>query len=185
MNYSKISVRYAKALFSLALDNNTIDKTKSDIDYLYSICKESKAFIEIIENPIIKPALKINIYKKLFTNNLSKQTLSFLELVTINKREQYLKIILLNFINLYRNHKGIKEVTLTSAIKISDTVNKELIDKLSSDLNSQIELTNNINEDIIGGFILRVEDMQIDASISNKLEKVKRELLNKTYEKNI
>jgi len=176
MNDSKISVRYSRALFQSALEKKIIDKVNQDMVFISEICRlpETKEFLQ---SPIIPPSKKSAIFHKMFEGNVEKITLSLLDLVVKNGRENYLPAIARVFITETLKYKGITESVLTTAIKVDSKVKKEISDLISEVFSTKVELEEKIDAGIIGGFILRIDDKYIDASIRNRLRKIRKELL--------
>ena len=104
-------------------------------------------------------------------------TYSFLMLLLANKRESYLKSIARIFLESYRREAGYKKAKLTSAVAIDPSTVEQFKTFIRKHFNSEVDLTCTADEKLIGGFVLQVEDQQIDASVSAKLQKIKRELL--------
>ncbi len=103
-------------------------------------------------------------------------TLSLIDLVVKNGRESFLPAIARVFIHETLRHKGITKSVLTTAVAVDAKVKKEITGMISKVFNTNAELEEVIDPDIIGGFILRVDDNYIDASVRNKLNKIKKEL---------
>ena len=104
-------------------------------------------------------------------------TYSFLMLLLTNQREAYLKDISRNFLESYRKEAGFKAANLISAIEINQATIEQFRTFIRKHFNSEVDLTCTIDTKLIGGFVLQVEDQQIDASVAAKLKKLKRELL--------
>ncbi len=177
MNESKISVRYAKALFELGKEKELIDTVIKDIQLVDEVCKSIADFWLMVESPVVKTSQKRASMKQIFGDRINAITLNFLDLVVKNRREIYLKDISRNFLALCRKDQGILSATLTSASTLEEGSKENLSTLLSKSFNSKIELEEVVDEEIIGGFVLRVEDQQLDASVSTQLNKIKRELL--------
>ena len=73
-------------------------------------------------------------------------------------------------------YKGITETYLTTAVPVNDKIRKQISELISAEFNTKIELKENVDKEIIGGFVLKVNDYYMDASIRNKLRKIKKEL---------
>jgi F-type H+-transporting ATPase subunit delta len=176
MNDSKISVRYSRALFQSALEKKILDKVNEDMIFISEICKmpETKEFLH---SPIIPPSKKEEIFHKMFGSNVQSITLSLIDLVVKNGRESYIPAIARNFVHETKKHRGITESLLTTAVKVDPKLKKQITDLISEVFKTTVELEEIIDENIIGGFILRVDDSYIDASIKNKLRKIKKELM--------
>lgn len=176
MNDSKISVRYSKALFQTALENKIIDKVMADMALITEVYKAPE-MKEFLLSPIIPPSKKISIFHKLFEGNVQKVTLSLLDLLVQNGRESFLPAIARAFIRETQIHRGVTEAVLTTAVPVDTKVRKQISDLVEDTFSTKVELKEVVDPEIIGGFILRVEDNYIDASIKNKLRKVRKELL--------
>ena len=176
MNESKISVRYAKALFELGKEKELIDTFITDIQFVENFCNENGDFWLMLESPVVKTSQKREAVKLIFSGMLDTMTLNFLDLVVQNRREIYLKDISRNFLALCRKDQGILSAVLTSASEMEWDTKERLSDLLAKSFKSKIELKEVIDKDIIGGFVIRIEDQQLDASVSNQLNQIKREL---------
>jgi F-type H+-transporting ATPase subunit delta len=175
MNDSKISVRYSRAIFQSALEKKILDEVNRDMIFISEFCKlpESKEFLH---NPVIVPSKKIEIFHKIFGGNVEKITLDLIDLVVKNGRESYLPAIARVFMHETLKHKGITKSVLTTAVELDEKVKKRIITMISEVFKTKVQLEEVIDTEIIGGFILRIEDNYIDASVRNKLNKIKKEL---------
>ena len=90
------------------------------------------------------------------------------------RRESFLAAISRSFIDQYRKEKGIKPVSITTATAIDNTLAEKISKLISKDLNIEVELKKIVDESIIGGYVLRIEDRQFDDSVSTKLQKYKQ-----------
>lgn len=177
MDQSKVTVRYSKAFFSLAKEKKQLDTLRKDIELIYTLCNESADFRLLLESPIVKTSQKIKLLKSIFDKKINPLTLNFLDLITNNKREAHLAGICRNLLNLYRQEQGVKSAVITTATELNPAIIADIQKQLEKQLNAQIELTRKIDPALIGGFVLRIEDQQVDASIASQLKKVKEKLL--------
>lgn len=179
MNDSKISVRYARALFQSAVEKKVLDNVYRDMEYITAVCAlpEMK---ELLSSPIIRPSKKLEILKKVFSDNLEKITMSLIEIVVTNGRESFLSAIARVFIKETKEYKGITESILTTAVSIGPEVKKKIIELIESIYKTKVDLKEVIVPEIIGGFILKIEDQYLDASVRNKLRKIEKELKGNT-----
>ena len=174
MKQSRATIRYAKSFVDISLEQNCLEKSYSDMVLIDSVCSSNKDFLNLLRSPIIKTDLKIKILKELFSNNLSALTLSFISLITNKKREGLLPEISASFISLYKKNKNIKEVVVTSALPLDEDLKRSLMDYIGSETGSEIDLKEKIDESLIGGAIIRMDDKQLDASISSSLKALKQ-----------
>jgi F-type H+-transporting ATPase subunit delta len=179
MNDGKISVRYSQALFESALEKKLLDKVYQDMIFISEICKIPE-MRELLESPIIPPAKKIDVLQKVLGNSIEEITFSLFEMVVKNGRENFIPAIARVFIHVTKEHQGITESELTTAVKVDPKIKQKIADLISGIFQTKVELREIVDKDIVGGFILRVEDHYIDASIRNKLRKIEKELKGNT-----
>lgn len=178
MNDSKISVRYAKALFGLALEKNMLDQIKNDMLFIKQSWEQVLELKRFLESPVIKTSQKKRVIQEVIFDKINPITQSFLSLVLDNKRESYLAGITRVFIDFYKKEKGITTATLTLTSPLKDSVKKPILEAIKKTFTSNVELVENIKPEIMGGFVLRVEDLQYDASVATQLNNLKKDLLN-------
>ena len=182
MNLSKISVRYAKALFLAALEAKNLKKVMYDLDFIMKLHQDDR-FREVLESPVVKPSDKKKIINELFSGKISKLTLDYLILLLSNKREIYIPDISRHFKTLYKQNMGVRSAELIVPEKVDNQFIIKFKEVLKKTYNSEIELEEKIKPEILGGFILKVEDEQYDASIASGLAKIRKKLLETTTEK--
>jgi len=175
MNESKISVRYARALFQSALEKKILDKVNQDMILISEVFKIQETR-EFLSSPIIPPSKKEQIFHNILGSNVEKITLSLIDLVVKNGRESFLPAIARVFIHETMKYKGITESVLTTAVKVDESVKNQIADLISKAFDTKVELEEVVDKDIIGGFILRIDDKYIDGSLKNKLRKIRKEL---------
>ncbi len=177
MNYSAISVRYSKALYQLAREKKIIDDVYSDISVIQELINEIQDLQYFIENPVIPTQTKINIVDKIFKNQLHEVTFNFIVLIFRNKRDQYLPMILRNFVDTYKSEKGIKTLVLKTAVQIDENLKKEFSKLIEAAFKVKPEFEEIVDKNIIGGFILRLDDRQFDSSVATQLKKFNKDLI--------
>ena len=177
MNDSKISVRYAKALLQAATEAGSEDTVRGDMVSLLDCINASTDFRALLESPVVADGRKVEVFDSLFAGSFSMLTLDFFKILVKNKRENFLRMICLNFAEFYARSKNIKRVRITSAVETTEGV-KEKVRELAKSVGggSNVELTVNVNPDIIGGLIVQVEDKVYDASVRTQLAKIKENL---------
>ena len=172
MDDSKIPVRYAKALFNSALETGIADKVMHDLAYIAELLKDED-YKYMLGSPVVRISVKYEITKKIFKNKVEDLTLDFINLILKNKREEFLDRIIRIFHKLYKTHKGIKSAEIIVPVKVGKDFHKKFHKILCEVFECEIELFERVKPAIIGGFILKVEDQQIDASVSTALRKMK------------
>lgn len=182
MNESQISVRYAKALFQSAAENDQLDPVFKDMELLSETCK-FEDFRYLLAIPSLQVSKKRQLADTIFNKHMTKLSLSLIDLVIKNKRESFLPGIARNFLALYRKDKGIRTASLVTAAPVDDAAMKAIRNLIEKAYDSKVELSASVDEEVIGGFVLTVEDLQYDASVASSLKKMKKQLLQTSNEK--
>ncbi len=177
---TKVSKRYGKSILSLAIDRGILPQVSADMQLLQNTIEQNKEFRAFLKSPIIKTAKKLELIKKLFSGRINPLTQTFLEFIVGKKRENMLDGIVADFLNRHLELRGITTAVLTTAVGIDDKIRKDIIDIVKNNLKSEVELTEKVDKDIIGGFVLRFKNYQYDTSISHSLS-----LLRQSFNKNL
>lgn len=176
MSDIKISKRYAKALFDFAKEQNLMDQIKADIDYLDQLCMVSEDFVKMLKSPVIKVTKKMEIIRVIMQNQISDTSMKFLEIISKGHREVIIPSMNKQFLLMHNELIGLKKVELYSAATIDNSIKSKIITILEEQTKNKIEIDESIQENLIGGFVLKIDDLQFDASIKAKLSKLKHEL---------
>jgi F-type H+-transporting ATPase subunit delta len=180
MDVTIISQRYAKALFELAQEMKILDRVNQDMSLVQSVVAENPELKRLLASPVVPPRRKSQVLKAIFEKHLDKLSFRFLQLVVKKEREAYLQNIADNFISLFKEFRNILPVKITTAQAIDGEVRQEILDLLKDAEHKTIELDEAVNEKLIGGFVLNLEDRQYDASLQKKISRLK-----KTFESNL
>jgi len=182
MNESSISVRYAKALFQSAKEKGLMEKVNDDMELLLAVCK-NESFTRMIETPVLNATKKCQLLDRMFEEKINPLTGSLLELVVKNRRDQYLQGIARYYKELYKKDKGIVTASLVTASELDPQTSIKLKEIIQKVFGSDVDMSTNVNAELIGGFMLTVEDQQYDASVASSLKRMKKHLLQTTIEK--
>ena len=177
MNDNKVATRYAKALFELAEEQNALTAVAEDMHAVLAITKENESFKQLLESPVIRVKKKEEIFRKLFETDSHALSMQFFLLLLRNKRENYLKHIIRHFLDLQRKKQGIVDAQITTAITLGRKEIRQLRKDVGDTLHAEVALREKVDESLVGGFILRFDDKQMDASIRKQLNQIRRQLL--------
>lgn len=172
---SRAAIRYAKAILQKASENNTEAVVFGDMQSVFNTIENSRELQAVLQSPVIKANDKKEALLKIFSGQ-SEITLSLIKILVDNKRIPLLDEVAKSYINLYNDSQGVKVATVITAIPLSSELEAKVMAKVKELTESEkVTLTNEIDPAIIGGFILRVGDIQYNASIANQLGNLKRE----------
>ena len=176
MKGTKVAIRYAKSLLELAIEKNAVDQVAGDMNFLAETM-QNRDFQLLLSSPIVKADKKITIFREIF-GQFEELTNAFIELITKNGREIFLPEIASAFEKQVKEHKGIVPVTLVSATPLESDTKSAILSKLDASVNGTLELTEIIDPALIGGFIIKMGDKQIDSSVSSQMNRLKQRLMN-------
>ena len=180
MRQSRVTIRYAKALLQLAIEQNTLEQSYKDMVLLDAVCTENKDLSLLLKSPIVKTDQKLSIFNAIFGSKLGEVSMAFINIITTKKREGLLALIASSFISLYKTHKKIETATVTTATPLDDALRTEVINFIKKHGDDNVELTEKVDEKIIGGAIIRMGDKQLDASVSKAISELRQ-----TFNKNL
>ena len=180
MKATRLTSRYAKSLLNLAIEKNSLDTTLLDMKNIKSICSENKDLVLLLKSPVVKTDKKLSILSEIFSSFVSEITMTFINIITSKKREMHLEGIAESFISLYKGYNNIETVTLTTPHPIDEKTKLEILDFIKKTGKQKVEMTQVIDEELLGGMIIKMGDNQLDASVSRNIKKLK-----KSFNKNL
>ena len=173
MSESRIAKRYATPLLELAEKKKSADIVKSDMEQFLAICQGNTAFLNMLNSPIIPHLKKGEILVKIFQDNFSKISLALFRLVVVKNRENLLSQIAREYINAFNESQGFQLAHVTTAVALTSELRtsvEELVKKISG---KKPLLKARVEKNIVGGYILTMDDSQIDQSVKGALNKLK------------
>lgn len=171
---SKVAKRYAQGLLDFTQESGNTESVFNEMKDIVKIMSQSKDLNQFFSTPIIdarkKEAIALEIFK-----DFSPVAKNIIRLIIKQGRESQLKAIAQEFINKVEDIKGTQRISLTSASKLSEqNIQKIIADSKMVNV-SNYDLETIIKPEILGGYILRVGDQQIDASVKTQLNNIKKE----------
>ncbi len=180
MNNGLISTRYAKALYEFALQSHEENNVYDQARILAKVISESEELRKVLQHPVLPKVEKQKLLLSVFAGKTYPVLQKFIQLLFENKREDIILNIMLKYIDLYRKEKNIYAGKLITSTQIDKVTEGKLTKVIESRTQGTLEMEKIIRPDIIGGFILEVDNLRWDASISGQL----RTLRNNFTEKN-
>ncbi|ARV06966.1 ATP synthase F1 subunit delta [Polaribacter sp. SA4-10] len=181
MKDARAALRYAKAILNLAKDSKEETAVNDDMLFISTTISENDEFEVMLRSPIVKSSDKINVLNAIFKGKVNNITLGLFHLLLDNKRIAMLASIAKQYVIIYDFDKHMQVAKVTTVVPLTADIEKQIVAKIVSLTGKKANLENVINPAILGGFILRVGDVQYDASISNYLNELKKEFDNSHY----
>src|SRR5690554_770991 len=184
MSVIRVASRYAKSLLELAVERGDLESVQRDVTRLRELGEASTEFKLLLQSPIVNSDKKLSIIKALFPGEISPITSAFFEIVSRKGREDVLLATAKEFHRQYNAYKGIQDAKVVTTFPIGDELRQSFVD-IAKEVSEKeiIELSEKVDEELIGGFVLTVGDKQIDESLSSKLNQLKLKFTQNLYEK--
>jgi len=174
MAQTRAAIRYAKAILDLAKDQKSAAVVNTDMKAIDNAVSTSKDLSDMLQSPVVRTATKKSALLAVFAN-LNKLSVNLIDTLIENKRINILGDVAQKYNQLFDQSQGTQVAKVTTAIPLNDQLKAKVLAKVKELTGKDAEIENIIDESILGGFILRVGDIQYNASIANKLSKLKRE----------
>ena len=183
MTNTRVASRYAKSLLELAIEKNALEEIYKDMQLFSKTCQSNYDFLLMLKNPIINHNKKKAILYKVFDGKVNESTLAIFDVITRKNRESVLPAIAEEFINLYRQYNGIDKVVVTSSVPLTSELREKLIKSVKERTGKKVDLTEKVDPNLIGGFVLQIGDRMMDNSIKSKLKALEYEFTDESYTK--
>ena len=181
MKATLLAKRYAQALFDLAVELKQMEEVAKDMILINAVLDESRELRRVLDNPVLDDFKKVKILNSLFSEKINKLTLKFLHLIVKKGREGILTETCRAFDVIYKDYKNIMPVTITLAVEVNEKIKKEILDKLAQITNKELEVTEVVDPDLIGGFVLNFEDYQFNNSVKVQLQRLAKVFSDNLY----
>ena len=181
MKGNRPALRYAKAVLNLAKDSKQETLVNASMQLIAETISESDELALVLNSPIIKTKDKINALTAIFSESIDQISLGLIGLLGENKRLPLLALVASQYSVLFDHDKLIDVAKVTTAVPLTSKLKEKVLAKIKELTGHEALLENLVNPEILGGFVLRVGDLQYDASISNNLNQLKRQFDNSHF----
>lgn len=168
---------YAIALFELANEAKQLELYQEETKAISNILKDNKEFLNLLTNQFVNKDDKKEMLDKIFKGQVDNMILNFLKLLVDKSRFNLTVDIFKEFNSLANDYRGIKEGVLYVANSLDEAKIMAIEAKVTKKIGKKVELTQVVDESLIGGFKVVISDLVIDNSIKNKLESLKNDLV--------
>lgn len=184
MRRPKIARRYAKAFFEFSQELGKVEEISKDVRFMCDTFQQSKELQFTIASPIVHVDKKGAVLKALFEDKVNSVTLQYLQLVLKKRREIHLDLMCYEFEKLYKEHKNIVTLFVNSVEPLEKTVLQAIAEKVKAYIGAELEVIERIKPQLIGGVSLQFNDYFVDASVKGSINRLRKELVDKTYQVN-
>jgi F-type H+-transporting ATPase subunit delta len=169
--------RYAQAILDLAKDQKSMETLLEQTQAIENAINDSDDLRSVLNSPIIQSEVKLSIAQEIF-KSFDPMLIKLFETLAENERFDHLKWICQAYASMYNKFHNIQEAHIISAIELDAKTLKALQDQIKKLTGDEAKILTEVNEALIGGFVLKLNDLQYDASISGHLNKIKRNFYN-------
>ena len=167
---------YADALFEAALEENALTEVKAELRELEGLLRQTPEFLTMLSSPALTPDEKRGILQRTLEGKISPYLYNFLRILSDKGRTPLFFEIAEEFYALCRRHDGILLVTASTAVPLSDSQKARLTEKLCALTGKKVELQCGVDPALLGGVVLRYEGSEMDGSVRQRLDTLRRRL---------
>lgn len=178
MNDGLIPRRYALALYKYAKDNKQTEAVYDEMKAVIESFRKHPDLGKVMSNPFVGGEDKKKLLISAAGDKIEDAYTRFVQLILNANREEYALQMALAYRDIYRKEHHIAQVEITSAVELSDEQKDKICNIVRNAYKgTTLEFSYFIDPDIIGGFIVKVDSTRLDASISNELQQIRKQLL--------
>jgi F-type H+-transporting ATPase subunit delta len=174
---SRVGIRYSKALFQLAKEQQKLEKVEAELLMLSGLIKSNRDLKGLLVNPLITAAKKVDIVSRLFKGKLDDLTYNFVILICRNKRSHLLQEITDQFHERVLEDQGIWQGQIFCTQALAPAQIDQITKRIMALTGKTVILQPQVDRGLLGGFIVKIKDTIIDLSIKGQLERLRAKLI--------
>ena len=171
----EIAEVYARALFEVARDSDVLDRVHDELGEFADALDENRELQVFLFSPYFSSEEKKDGVRRI-VSDADERFLNFLELLAERHRMPAIFRIRRAYDALWREENKLLPVTVTSAVELDEGLVGGLGKRIEEQTGKKVELTSKVDPDVLGGLVLQVGNMVLDASIRNRLEQLRKQV---------
>lgn len=172
-----VSKTYGDALFEVAVEDGSVDSLQKEVEIVLTILSENEDYVKILNHPKIPVEEKSTLIREAFEGKASNDLLGLMLTVVDKGRFSEIEEILRYFLLEVREYKKIGSASVTSAVPLSAEEKKQVEKRLLETTQYKSFLMEyQVDQELIGGMVIKIGDRVVDSSIRTKLNNMAREL---------
>ncbi len=175
--HSRVARRYAQALFEVAVEKNQLTSVEVDLELLKQNYRKVEEFRTLMTSPVISNKEKQKVFTTLYKKRLQPLTFNFVSLLITKNREELLEQMFLEFADLLDEHRGIVRGEVYSVVPLSTAQISGLKKYLDKSTQKNVVLSQQIDKSLLGGFVVKINDLVYDTSLRNQLSSLRERLV--------
>lgn len=173
MSEFKVASRYAKSLIGLAQEKGVLEEVHQDMRLFANTCQTSRDLHLMLKNPIVSRDVKLRVLHQLFSGKVNAMSMAFFDIVVKKHRESILESVAKECHLLYNQLKNIENALVITPMPLTDELRAMFIGAVKEMSGKEVDLSEKVDPDLIGGFVLRINDKQVDDSVKSRLQELK------------
>ena len=175
------ALRYAKAILNLAKEQKVETEVNDNMKLISATIAENSELDAMLKSPVIKAADKRKVLAALFGEKVNNIVKGLFNLLEENKRMIILDVVAKQYTYIYEHYNHFQVAKVTTAVPLTKELETKVLAKVEEITGDKASIENIVNPEILGGFILRVGDIQYDASIANQFTELRRQFDDSHY----
>ncbi len=184
MSEFKVSYRYANSFLTEMVAANKLQTVSEDVTLVFNTLKENSELRIVLSSPVVKSEIKYSILEEIFKEKISTDTMKFINFIVNKGRENVLFKILAKFLELRNEHLGVVNADIKTALKLDGKQIEDMRKQLENYLKKNVNIRVEIDKEILGGFVARIGNTIVDASLKHQLALLKQQFLKGGYSLN-
>jgi F-type H+-transporting ATPase subunit delta len=170
---------YARSLFEVAMEHDVLDRVHDELGQFAEALSDDRTLQVFLFSPYFSSQEKRDGVKRI-VSDADERFVNFLELVAERHRMPALFRIKREFDALWADEHKLLPVTVTSAIELDQGLVEEIGERIQEQTGRKVELSSNVDPDVLGGLMVRVGNMVLDDTVRNKLERLRKQVARAT-----
>jgi len=166
---------YARSLFEVAKEHDVLDRVHDELGQFAGALSENRDLQVFLFSPYFSTKEKVEGLDKA-VSGADETTINFLKLLIEKHRTPVIFRVRAEFDRLWEQENKLLPVQVTSAVPLDDATVRHIGDRIAAQTNRKVDLSSNVDPDILGGIVVRVGNSVLDASIRNRLENFRKQV---------
>ena len=171
----RIALRYAQALMDVGKEKNSVAEIARDMKVVHDALHEVHELKTMLHSPVIHPDAKRKVIHEVFGKHVSKDVMLFMDLLLKKGRGDVLDITTAEFLRLLDIDTNTVSALITSARTLDESAKQQIVSKLEKISKKTVRASYATDAALRGGFVAKVGDTLIDASLQHQLENLREE----------
>lgn len=167
---------YAEAVFELCCEQGITEQAAEELEGVSEVFAQNEEFVKLLRSPLLSDAEKKQLLTTAFEGKVCRTVFDFICLAVDKGRAGYITPICEEFKQLYYKQQGILEVSVITAMPISEALEEKLRAKLEQMLDKKIIMKLTVDKSLIGGVIVKYEGAELDSSVKGRLDRLRAQI---------